>query len=205
MEALRRAVLPLAIVSSLAYLVLAVLAFNQQFFDLDHSAHALARSARHPYLTMLMRTLSDAATGYVLVPLSIGMYIFLRHRRHYAVRFIPWMVVGAYAVFTLSKWIVARPRPRMSPYGFPSAHTFGAVVFFGGVIYLLWTIEMRPVWRWTGTVLLVLLILGVAVSRIYLRAHWLSDVLGGAAGSTAYLLFFLLAAEPGLRPSRSRR
>ena len=194
--------LPLAIVSSLAFLVLAVHAFNQQLFDLDHSADALVRSAQHPYLKILMRALSDAATGYVLVPLSVGLYLYLRHRGHHAVKLIPWMVVGAYALFTLTKWIVARPRPRMSPYGFPSAHTFGAVVFFGGVIYLLWTIEMRPVWRWTGTVVLVLLILGVAVSRLYLRAHWLSDVAGGLAGGTAYLLFFLLAAEPSVRPSR---
>ena len=202
MQALRRSVLPLAIVSSLAYLILAAHAFNQQFFDLDHQAHALVQSAQHPYLKALMRTLSDAATGWVLVPLSIGLYVYLRHRSHHAVKLIPWMIVGAYAFFTLSKWIVARPRPRMSPYGFPSAHTFGAVVFFGGVIYLLWTIEMRPVWRWTGTVLLVLLILGVAVSRLYLRAHWLSDVAGGLTGGIAYLLFFLLAAEPSLRPSR---
>ena len=194
--------LPLAILSSLAFLVLAVHAFNQQLFDLDHSADALVQSAQHPYLKILMRALSDAATGYVLVPLSVGLYLYLRHRGHHAVKLIPWMVVGAYALFTLTKWIVARPRPRMSPYGFPSAHTFGAVVFFGGVIYLLWTIEMRPVWRWTGTVVLVLLILGVAVSRLYLRAHWLSDVAGGLAGGTAYLLFFLLAAEPSVRPSR---
>ena len=194
--------LPLAILSSLAFLVLAVHAFNQQLFDLDHSADALVQSAQHPYLKILMRALSDAATGYVLVPLSVGLYLYLRHRGHHAVKLIPWMVVGAYALFTLTKWIVARPRPRMSSYGFPSAHTFGAVVFFGGVIYLLWTIEMRPVWRWTGTVVLVLLILGVAVSRLYLRAHWLSDVAGGLAGGTAYLLFFLLAAEPSVRPSR---
>ena len=194
--------LPLAIVSSLAFLVLAVHAFNQQLFDLDHSADALVQSAQHPYLKILMGALSDAATGYVLVPLSVGLYLYLRHRGHHAVKLIPRMVVGAYALFTLTKWIVARPRPRMSPYGFPSAHTFGAVVFFGGVIYLLWTIEMRPVWRWTGTVVLVLLILGVAVSRLYLRAHWLSDVAGGLAGGTAYLLFFLLAAEPSVRPSR---
>ena len=194
--------LPLAIVSSLAFLVLAVHAFNQQLFDLDHSADALVQSAQHPYLKILMRALSNAATGYVLVPLSVGLYLYLRHRGHHAVKLLPWMVVGAYALFTLTKWIVARPRPRMSPYGFPSAHTFGAVVFFGGVIYLLWTIEMRPVWRWTGTVVLVLLILGVAVSRLYLRAHWLSDVAGGLAGGTAYLLFFLLAAEPSVRPSR---
>ncbi|PYM76504.1 MAG: hypothetical protein DME03_08835 [Candidatus Rokuibacteriota bacterium] len=202
MQALRRSVLPLAIVSWLAFLVLAVHAFNQQLFDLDHSADALVQSAQHPYLKILMGALSDAATGYVLVPLSVGLYLYLRHRGHHAVKLIPRMVVGAYALFTLTKWIVARPRPRMSPYGFPSAHTFGAVVFFGGVIYLLWTIEMRPVWRWTGTVVLVLLILGVAVSRLYLRAHWLSDVAGGLAGGTAYLLFFLLAAEPSVRPSR---
>jgi len=195
-------VLPLAILSSLAFLVLAVHAFNQQLFDLDHSADALVRSAQHPYLKILMRALSDAATGYVLVPLSVGLYLYLRHGGHHAVKLIPWMVVGAYALFTLTKWIVARPRPRMSSYGFPSAHTFGAVVFFGGVIYLLWTIEMRPVRRWTGTVVLMLLILGVAVSRLYLRAHWLSDVAGGLAGGTAYLLFFLLAAEPSVRPSR---
>lgn len=204
MEALRRVVLPLAIVFSLAYLALAVFAFNQRFFELDHSVHAFVQSARHPYVGTLMRALSDLASGYALIPLSVVMFIYMRHRGHHAVRFIPWMVVGAYAVFTLTKWIVSRPRPRLSPYGFPSAHTFGAVVFFGGLIYLLWTIELSRVWRWTGTVLLALLILGVAVSRIYLRAHWVSDVLGGFAGGAAYLLFFLLAAEPGLRPSRSR-
>src|SRR5437867_8985160 len=202
MQALRRSVLPLAIVSSLAFLVLAVHAFNQQLFDLDHSADALVQSAQHPYLKILMRALSDAATGYVLVPLSFGLYLYLRHRGHHAVKLVPWMIVGAYALFALTKWIVARPRPRMTPYGFPSAHTFGAVVFFGGLIYVLWTIELRRLWRWTGTVFLVLLILGIAASRLYLRSHWLTDVLGGAAGGLAYLLFFLLAVDPRLRPSR---
>jgi membrane-associated phospholipid phosphatase len=51
-------------------------------------------------------------------------------------------------------------------------------------------------------VFLALVILGIAVSRLYLRAHWLSDVLGGVAGGTAFLLLFLIAADPRLRPSR---
>jgi len=202
MEALRWVVLLLAIVSALAYLVLAVLAFNQQFLEVDRSALALAQSARHPHLESLMRTLSDVGSGYALVPLSVGMFVLLWRRGHPAAQFVPAMVVGAYVVFALTKWVVARPRPRLSAYGFPSGHTFGAVVFFGGLIYFLWTIELRRIWRWTGTVVLVLLILGVAASRLYLRAHWLSDVLGGFAGGIAYLLFFLLAADPRLRPSR---
>ena len=75
-------------------------------------------------------------------------------------------------------------------------------MFFGAVIYLVWTAEMRPVWRWTATAGLLLLILGVAVSRLYLRSHWTSDVLGGLTGGIAYLLFFLLAIDPRFRPSR---
>ena len=89
----------------------------------------------------------------------------------------------------------------MSGYGFPSAHTFGSVVFFGGLIYLLWTSGLGRASRWTGTIALVLLIVGIAFSRLYLRSHWLSDVVGGVAGGTAYLVFFLLAVDRRPRPS----
>jgi undecaprenyl-diphosphatase len=202
MQGLRWAVLLVAVVSALVFVVLAVLAFNQHFFELDHSTHDLVRAAPYPALRPLMQLLSRIGSGYVLIPLSLVTYVVLRWRGHRAARYIPAMFVGAYAMFTIAKWIVARPRPKLSPYGFPSAHTFGAVVFFGGAIYLLWTLEMRPVWRWVGTIGLLLLIAGVAVSRLYLRSHWVSDVLGGVAGGTAYLLFFLLAIDSRLRPSR---
>jgi undecaprenyl-diphosphatase len=202
MQRLRWAVLLAAIVSALAFLVLAVLAFNHHFFELDHTAHDLVRASPYPALRPVMQLLSRIGSGYVLIPLSLAAYAALWWRGHRAARYIPAMFVGAYATFTIAKWIVARPRPKLSPYGFPSAHSFGAVVFFGGVIYLLWTLEMRPVWRWVGTIGLLLLIAGVAVSRLYLRSHWVSDVLGGVAGGTAYLLFFLLAVDPRLRPSR---
>ena len=188
--------LGLAVASALAFLVLAVLAFNQHFFDLDHSAHDLVRAGLHPELRPLMQALSRIGSGYVLVPLAVGGYLILRRQGHRLARFIPAMLAGAFVFFALAKWTVARPRPKLSPYGFPSAHTFGAV------IYALWTIEMRPIWRWTGTILMLLLIAGVAVSRLYLRSHWLSDVLGGLTGGGAYLLFFLLAADPRLRPQR---
>ena len=202
MRALPWAILVLATVSALAFLALGVLAFNQHFFDLDHSAHDMVRAGIYPQLRPLMQALSRIGSGYVLMPLTILAYWLLRRHGHRAARWVPGMLAGAFVVFALAKWIVARPRPKLSPYGFPSAHTFGAVVFFGGVIYALWTIEMRPLWRWVGTIGMLLLIVGVAVSRLYLRSHWLSDVLGGVTGGAAYLLFFLMAADPRLRPSR---
>jgi membrane-associated phospholipid phosphatase len=195
MDATRRAALLVAMVSGLAYLVLAVLAFGQHFFDLDHTTLALIASARDPRLKSLMEALTGLGSGWVLIPLSLATFLLLRHRAHPIAKFVPLMVLGAYVVFALSKWVVSRPRPRMSGYGFPSAHTFGSVVFFGGLIYLLWTSGLGRVSRWSGTVVLVILIVGIAFSRLYLRSHWLSDVVGGAAGGTAYLLFFLLAVD----------
>ena len=202
MRALRWALLGLALASALAFLTLAGLAYNQHFFDLDRDAHELVRAGIYPALKPLMQALSRIGSGWVLVPLSVVAYVLLRRQGHRAARYVPAMLAGAFVVFALAKWIVARPRPKLSPYGFPSAHTFGAVVFFGGVIYALWTIEMRPVWRWVGTGAMLLLIAGVAISRLYLRSHWLSDVAGGLTGGAAYLLFFLLAVDPRLRPSR---
>src|SRR5881409_1475918 len=121
MQALRWAVLLLAVVSALAFLVLAVLAFNQQFFDFDHAAHDLIRSGPYPQLRPLMQTLSRIGSGYVLIPLTVVAYVLLKRRGHRAARYIPAMLVGAFAVLALTKWIVARPRPKLSPYGFPSA------------------------------------------------------------------------------------
>jgi undecaprenyl-diphosphatase len=203
MQALRWAVLGLAVVAALAFLVLAVLAFQQQFLDLDRTTRDLVRSSQYPAIRPLMQLLSHIGSGYVLIPLCVVMYVVLRRHGHRAAGYLPAMFVGAIAFFTLAKWIVARPRPKLSPYGFPSAHTFGSVVFFGGVIYLLWTVETSRGWRWVGTGASLLLIAGVAVSRLYFRSHWLSDVVGGLTGGLAYLLIFLLAVEPDLRLSRS--
>jgi hypothetical protein len=128
MQALRWAVLVLAIVSALAFLALAVFAFNQQLFDLDHSTHDLIRPAQYPQLRPLMQLLSRIGSGYVLIPLTLVLYVVLKRQGHRAARHIPAMLAGAFAVFALTKWIVARPRPKPRPTGFRVPATFGAVV-----------------------------------------------------------------------------
>src|SRR2546425_973896 len=118
---------------------------------------------------------------------------------HPLARFVPATVVGAFLLGALTKWLVSRPRPRGTDYGFPSGHALGAAVFFGAVVYVLWTLGVPRVPRWLGTLLACLLVLGVAWSRLYLRAHWLSDVVGGLVGGLAYLLVTLVVIERRLR------
>ena len=142
-----------------------------------------------------MRSLTLLGSGYVLAILCVPAWFLLRRRGHPLARVLPAVVVGAFLLNALTKWLVSRPRPRQTSYGFPSGHTLGAVIFFGGVIYVLWTSEVGRVWRWVGTVVSCLLIAGIAGSRLYLNVHWLSDVAGGLTGGAAYLLFVLLALD----------
>ena len=64
---------------------------------------------------------------------------------------------------------------------FPSGHTMGATSLYGAAAVLAWVHLDRKRARLPLTLLFVALPFGVGFSRIYLGAHWLSDVVAGAA------------------------
>ena len=92
------------------------------------------------------------------------------------------------------KYVFHRPRPyfddpilTLTSYSFPSGHTMAATVLYGVVAaYLLAKI---PDWRWRVLIVIStsVLIALVGFSRIYLGAHYLSDVIGAMAEGVAWL------------------
>lgn len=189
------AVRVLAVLFALAFLALAAFAATGRFFSLDYTVQALVQGGRHPQLEAPMRVVTLLGSGYVLVALAVPGWWLLRRAGHPLARALPALVAGGFLVSSLTKWLVARPRPRLTQYGFPSGHALGAVIFFGALIYVLWTVPVSRGWRWAGTILACVLIAAVAYSRLYLRSHWASDVAGGLAGGAAYLLFVLVALD----------
>ncbi len=185
----------LAVLSALSFLALAALARAQHIFSLDYTVQALVQGARHPLLESPMRALTLLGSGWVLAALSALGWLGLRRLGHPLARFVPATVAGGFLLDVLTKWLVSRPRPRGGEYGFPSGHALGAAVFFGAVVYVLWTSDVSRALRWLGTLLACLLVLGVAASRVYLKVHWLSDVIGGLVGGVTYLLVVLLLID----------
>ena len=93
------------------------------------------------------------------------------------------------------KTAIGRARPsnslvevfsQVSGNSFPSGHVMFYTVFFGFLFFLAWTRLPNAAPRWLALIFTGALVLLVGPSRIFLGAHWLSDVIA------AYLLGFIM-------------
>jgi undecaprenyl-diphosphatase len=190
-----RRVLIAAVLSLLVFGGLIIVALTPGLHGIDRELKLALDATRHPLLELTMRAVTFAGDGSMLLVLTAVTWLVLRRAGDRLVWRLPAIMLGSAAAEWLLKWLVARRRPRGGPFAFPSGHVFTSVVFFGLVIYLLWTRDVGRPWRVGGTIACLLLIAGIAASRMYLRFHWLTDVLGGLSGGAAYLLIALAIAD----------
>ena len=192
-----------AVVSLLAFGGLIIVALTPALHGFDRELKLALDGSRHPLLEVTMRAATIAGDGSMLFVFTVATWLVLRRAGDRLAAHVPVIMLGSAAIEWLLKWLVARRRPRGGPFAFPSGHVFTSVVFFGAVIYLLWTRDVPRPWRVAGTIVCALLLVGIALSRMYLRFHWLTDVLGGLTGGAAYLLIALAIAERPASPAGS--
>ncbi|MGH7317237.1 MAG: phosphatase PAP2 family protein [Candidatus Rokuibacteriota bacterium] len=179
-----------------AYLILAVAAAQQQFLPLDRSVREWVQPMRSDWLDFSMEAVSLLGEPAGLIPLIlVTSAVLWRASRRWAL-LLPMLMAGTGLLQLAGKWAADRPRPNAAPWGFPSGHVLSLAVFFGVMAFLLVTLSDQ---RRRGRVLACFtcgVAVGlVAVSRIYLDMHWLSDVIGGFTLGTAYLLSAIWATQ----------
>jgi len=173
--------------------------------------HQLAISEDGQWMTPFAKALSLCGNWQVLIPIGLLLVLLAFTRR------VPWRVpafyafacVGAGALILFWKNLIDRPRPTIVPSlegapfaSFPSGHSTYAVACFGFLLFLLWWHTRVALWLKVGvTLATVVLVTLIGASRIYLAAHYPSDVAGGLLLGAPWLLVVAALYE---RRSRAR-
>lgn len=163
----------------------------------DNWAQIIAQNIQSTNLTRLFTAISQLAsqTGLTLLTLLVIAWFSYYKRYHVAALLAINMTVLTY-VNHLLKNSIQRPRPSLQQllpiggYSFPSGHTYGITVLL--ITLLLISLQKAPI-KPFKLLFVCSIILLVAISRIYLQVHYLSDVLAGfSLGTANTILSFLI-------------
>ncbi len=144
--------------------------------------------------------LSSVPANFLLPAYSALILIYLFRKKWKRAFDIAMIGALGSVVLFLTKNLFARHRPldplikNVTGYSFPSVHSFSSFTFFGVIIYLIWKSEVHQALKISATTGLFFCGILVAFSRVYLRVHYPSDLLGGFLLSVCWLIssIFLL-------------
>jgi len=161
----------------------------------------------HHHTTAALTTASEAVTQlgstHVIVAATLVLVAVLAyHGQRLQAGMLACAVLGGEVLDAILKTEFHRSRPEFSDpltsaagFSFPSGHAMEAMIFGGALVFLGWP-RCRTVRQ---QVLLVTItgatVLLVGLSRIYLGAHYPSDVAAGYAAGASWLLLCVLAVS----------
>lgn len=185
-------------VISFFYLAGYVYSHGSQTIFVNNFFYHLFRSIRTPTLDDVMIFISFLGDAKTILPSMVALFIwFLFTKRLRTALHI--LILGILTVISveLFKHLTHAIRPwgiLLSPKGssFPSGHATFAMTYFMGIALILIKIykqEFRLLfYRSAG-----IIIFAICLSRIYLGAHWFTDIIGGLLLGSIILMIIVLS------------
>jgi len=178
----------------LLFTIISISLTNKSIYAFDNNIYdTYIAPMTSEFSNALFIGITAMADVYTFLLLTLIMILLLKNKKY-----ITYVVInlGLAAILNLSlREIFTRSRPdnyliETAGYSFPSGHVMLALAFYGFIIYMLWKTPWKKSIKYIYSSFLVLLIGAIGLSRIYLGAHYTSDVLAGFAIALAYLLIF---------------
>ena len=138
-----------------------------------------------------------ASKEFIILMCLIFILISLIKRKYQTSFLIILNIVISLLLNQTFKAIIRRERPfelmivNEGGYSFPSGHSMTALIFYGYFIYLTWESNLKKISKILITILNIILILLVGISRIYLGVHYPTDVIGAYFLGLFYLILYI--------------
>ena len=172
--------------------------------NVDVGVYQFLQGFRSTLSDAVMVTITELGDTVIVVAVTVAVlaYLALNRARHTIVFFLG-AIAGASALNTAVKVALHRARPvdglytGWSAFSFPSGHSTVNMALYGAVAFLVF-LNTKGKLAVIAPAVAGLLVLAVAFSRLYLGAHWFSDVTAGMAFGLAWiaLLGMVLLRKP---------
>jgi len=136
---------------------------------------------------------------FVTVGLTVSIASYAVIRDDFKLALLCAVAIITFTVSSIMKLWLRRPRPAtdyihtmwLRTFSFPSGHSAGSVASFGLIAYL--AASALPIYASAIIALAVVVCFIIGVSRVYLGAHYPSDVIGGwIVGATGVVIIMLI-------------
>jgi len=161
------------------------------------------RMHANPQFTIDMQfaTALGSTTTVCILSAIVGCVLLWKRLWYWAFGLV-LVVAGGMLLNVLLKYLFDRARPGwadplmpLTDPGFPSGHTMMATIIYGFLATCLILMVRSWPWRFFIMIITISLVFLIALSRMYLGAHYLSDVLAAMAAGTAWLALCLTTVE----------
>jgi undecaprenyl-diphosphatase len=172
------------LISLILFIVIAIGVINDNLIGFDNSVHSAVISIKNIFFDYFFSFFTHIFDniGFVLLSILLIGYLYLRNRKKDSL--IALIVLAGGAILgQILKLLFAIQRPEgivdFLGYSFPSGHAIKVTLFMLLLIYLFKDKIINKNKNKIFVALSWAVILIVCLSRIYLGAHWASDVIGG--------------------------
>lgn len=173
----------------IGFAVLAFLAWKNPYFPIDLTVTGFIQNISFPGFDPTMRLLTLIGNNpYAPIVSAACVVLLLVIKRKHEALLLVISVVGATALSLVLKHLVGRPRPpqelltnfpgALKDASFPSGHVLFYIGLFGCLLFLIYTRLKNSVLRSVLIAFGIILLSLIGISRIYVGAHWFSDVSG---------------------------
>ena len=190
------------IASLFVFVIIYLMVFVVRYKWIDDWVLASINQTANNTITQFMRFITFYGNHSFLVPANLLMIVVLLYYKQKK-----WATANTIAalagvgLMSMLKKILARPRPShplvegISNFSFPSGHAMMSLMFYGMLILLCLQFLNNKAYKTVAIFLLVTIILLIGFSRLWLRVHFITDVLAGYAIGLCWLSISMLLSE----------